>query len=250
MRLAYGRAGDGERSALFIHGWLCDRSYFTPQFTHFSRARTVATMDLRGHGASDKPAVAPGTYDVETFADDALAVVDDAGLIRPVLIGHSLGALVALGCAVRSPAVSAVVMIDPAPITNEAVKQYFRDSAGACAVDNDRSWRTRFVDGLFMDTDVVRRAEITAAMPAGAPEIAAAVMLAMADFDSAGALASVVVPVLSIGSASPTNAPADLAALCPTITIGQTVGAGHFNHLEVPDQVNPMIERFLAVNDL
>ena len=37
----------------------------------------------------------------------------------------------------------------------------------------------------------------------------------------------------------------------PRMGLGrQTVGAGHFNQLEVPDQVNAMIERFLAVNGL
>jgi hypothetical protein len=34
------------------------------------------------------------------------------------------------------------------------------------------------------------------------------------------------------------------------ITIGQIVGAGHFIHLEVPDQVNKTIDQFLAVNHL
>ena len=58
------------------------------------------------------------------------------------------------------------------------------------------------------------------------------------------------VPVLSIGSAEPTNTPADLRSHCPTITIGQTVGAGHFNQLEVPQQVNLMIDRFLAITGL
>jgi hypothetical protein len=36
----------------------------------------------------------------------------------------------------------------------------------------------------------------------------------------------------------------------PTITIGQTVGSGRFNQLEVPVQVNLMIERFLSINQL
>ena len=45
-------------------------------------------------------------------------------------------------------------------------------------------------------------------------------------------------------------AAADLRSACPTITIGQTVGSGHFNQLEVADKVNLMIERFLAINPL
>ena len=72
----------------------------------------------------------------------------------------------------------------------------------------------------------------------------------MGEFDGAGALARATVPVLSIGSAVPSNASADLRRLFPAITVGQTVGSGHFNQLEVPDQVNAMIERFLAVNGL
>jgi hypothetical protein len=48
----------------------------------------------------------------------------------------------------------------------------------------------------------------------------------------------------------PGDSPNELQAVCPTITIGQTVGAGHFIQLEVAEQVNHMIERFLAVNDI
>jgi pimeloyl-ACP methyl ester carboxylesterase len=101
---------------------------------------------------------------------------------------------------------------------------------------------------MFMATDSVRRAEIIEVMSSGRTDIAAALLLAMADFDGATALTKVSVPVLAIGSAAPTNASSDLTELCSTMTIGQTVGAGHFNHLEVPEQVNPMIERFLAIN--
>ena len=87
-------------------------------------------------------------------------------------------------------------------------------------------------------------------MPAVSPVTAAALILAMGEFDGAAALAKVSVPALSIGSAVPTNRSADLLDLCPGMTIGQTVGAGHFNHLEVPNQVNAMIERFMAINGL
>ena len=38
-----------------------------------------------------------------------------------------------------------------------------------------------------------------------------------------------------------------LLEIKPDLTFGITVGAGHFHQLEVPDQVNAMIDRFLAL---
>ena len=43
------------------------------------------------------------------------------------------------------------------------------------------------------------------------------------------------------------NDPARLLALRTDIHIGMTVGPGHFNQLEVPEQVTPMIERFVLI---
>jgi pimeloyl-ACP methyl ester carboxylesterase len=206
-------------------------------------------MDLRGHGDSGRPAPRPGAYDMAVLADDVLSVAAAAGFGRPVLVGHSLGALIGLTCAARVRAIRALVMVDPAPITNERAKKFFRESAAAVAADDDGSWRRNFVAGMFLPTDTVRRAAILEQMPAGPPGIAAEIMRVMGEFDDA-ALAKVTVPVVSIGSAVPANASADLRRLCPAMTIGQTVGAGHFNMLEVPGQVNAMIERFLAVNGL
>jgi pimeloyl-ACP methyl ester carboxylesterase len=250
VRLAYDTAGAGYNAMIFVHGWSCDRSYFAPQFEHFATGHAVASMDLRGHGDSSQLDPGPGRYDVETLADDVLALAAAAGFQNPVVVGHSLGALIGLACAARTEGISALLMIDPAPITNEAVKAFFRESFDAVNADHDRSWRTAFVSGLFLPTDVARRTEIIQAMPEVPPGIAAAVIRAMGEFDGAGALGKVSAPVLSIGSAVPANEPADLRSVCPAITIGQTVGAGHFNQLEVPEQVNAMIEQFMAINRL
>jgi len=249
IRLVYDTAGAGDPPMVFIHGWCCDRSYFAPQFAHFAGSHAVAAMDLRGHGDSGRPAPRPGAYDMEVLADDALSVAAAAGFGRPVLVGHSLGALIGLTCAARVRAIRALVMVDPAPITNGRAKKFFRESVAAVAADDDGSWRRNFVEGMFLPTDTARRAAILEQMPAGPPGIPAEIMRVMGEFDDA-ALAKVTVPVVSIGSAVPANASADLRRLCPAISIGQTVGAGHFNMLEVPGQVNAMIERFLAVNGL
>src|SRR5215469_6325777 len=143
-RLAYDVAGAGDPPMIFVHGWCCDRSHFAPQVTHFSASHAVATMDLRGHGESSAPDPGPGGDDIAALADDVLAVAAAGGLQRPVLVGHSLGALAGLVCAARPGAISALVMVDPAPITNEQAKAFFRDSVDVVRADADQSWRTAF----------------------------------------------------------------------------------------------------------
>jgi pimeloyl-ACP methyl ester carboxylesterase len=250
VKSAYEVGGSGDPPIVFLHGWSCDRSYFDPQFQHFAAAHRVVAVDLRGHGESSSPEPAPGVYSVGTLADDVLAVARDAGLEQPIMVGHSLGALVALTCGARLGTARAAVMIDPAPIVNAPVKEFLGQSADVVEQDKDAAWRRGFANGWFLPTDTARRKEIIQGMADIAPKIAAASLRAIAEFDGASALRAIEIPLLSIGSAVPTDNPAELRDACPTITIGQTVGSGHFNHLEVPDQVSLMIERFLAINDL
>ncbi len=188
VKLAYDTAGSGVTPIVFVHGWACDRSYFAPQFDHFAVGHPVATVDLRGHGDSDRPATEPGAYDIGELADDVLAVAHAAGFDRPVVVGHSLGGLVALACAGRGGEVRAAVMVDPAPIVNERRKEYFRQVVTTIESDDDASWRTEFVSGMFLPTDTARRAEIESGMTRLPPRIAAALVGAMAEFDGHAAL--------------------------------------------------------------
>ena len=98
-----------------------------------------------------------------------------------------------------------------------------------------------------MTDDPTRRAEIIQKMTSVPNDIAIPLVRAIAAFDAMAALRDCKVPVLTISSAVPTNDAASLLDANPTITLGQSVGAGHFLQLEVPEQVNPMIERFLAI---
>jgi pimeloyl-ACP methyl ester carboxylesterase len=77
---------------------------------------------------------------------------------------------------------------------------------------------------------------------------AAAVIRGVVAWNGVGALGLCAVPTLLLRSAFGVDADAiRLLAIKPDLQVGVTVGAGHFHHLEVPDQVNAMIERFLAI---
>lgn len=240
--LSYTVAGSGPAMVL-VHGWNSVRSYLAPQFDHFAASHTVLALDWRGHGAS--ATASDGRYAVPDLADDVAAVVAAEGLHRPVVVGHSLGALVALETAARGLAGSAV-LLDPAPLVDPHGKAFFAKVAATSATDRSGEYRRRFVDRLFLPTDTVRRAEIVQRAGWTPVEVVAPAAQAIADYDGAGALAATTVPVLMLLAAFRPDVAA-ITARCPHLVVGQTVGAGHFHQLEVPDQVNAMIERFLAL---
>lgn len=252
LRIAYDERGAGTPPMVFVHGWCCDRSFFAPQMEHFSTSHRCIGVDLRGHGESEQSS---SGYSIPMFADDIAALCVEVGAERPVLVGHSMGATVVLELAGRHPDLpAAVVMVDSAPLDPAATFGAFADAMlEALRGENDSAARAQFVDGMFIAADdSARRQRITEVM-LGAPRAVALgameAILAWNGYQAATAAAGV--PVLAIAARSRTVPELlRLREFHPSVTVGLTVGAGHFNQLEVPDQVNSMIERFLVVNGL
>jgi non-heme chloroperoxidase len=75
---------------VFIHGFSQSNLSWMRQ-THSDLAKEfhIVTYDLRGHGNSDKPLEAARYRDGKAWADELQAVIDAAGLKRPVLVGWS-----------------------------------------------------------------------------------------------------------------------------------------------------------------
>jgi len=67
--------------------------------------------DARGHGLSEAP---QWGYEADTMAEDVAGLIRTLGLVRPYLMGHSMGAATAAACAAAHPdLVSALVLCDP-----------------------------------------------------------------------------------------------------------------------------------------
>ena len=246
LRLYYERAGRGTPELLFVHGWCCDRRAFGPQVDHFARKHAVTALDLRGCGRSDRP---DHGYAIPDLADDLARFCVEVEVDGPVVVGHSLGGMIGVELAARHPSVPhALVLVDPGPIDPlpETVK-FFSAFAEELEGPSGEEVRRLYVRDMGARDDELAGwiADLMCAVPL---PIATAVIHGVNDWNGAGALALCAVPTLLLRSELGADPDAlRLRAIKPDLEVGITVGAGHFHQLEVPEQVNAMIERFLAI---
>ena len=245
IKLAYESRGKGRPAFVFVHGWTCDRSFFAPQAKHFARRHRVVSLDLRGHGESDKP---QGPYPISAYVDDLAFLIGTLRLGKVVAVGHSMGGITVLELGARHPdKVAAIVMVDPAPLVfPPELKAGVEAIVAAIEAGNQEPRRQFIANNLFMktsDKQLVKR--VLKVMMAAPSHVAANAMKGILAFDGPATAARCKVPALHLAATPPLNPPHLMSQWLPTVVNGWTVGAGHFNMMEVPDQVNAMIEGFL-----
>jgi non-heme chloroperoxidase len=96
LNLAIYESGNADGPPiLFLHGFTGTHRWWEHQMTGpLAETFRLIAMDLRGHGASDKPLEAPYYTDTRLWAEDVAAVIRAKGLDRPVLVGWSYGGLI------------------------------------------------------------------------------------------------------------------------------------------------------------
>lgn len=103
QRLSYSEFGSGERTVVLLHGLLLNRRMHEPLARALAeRGNRVVTLDLLGHGSSDRPAE-PWRYSMTAFGEQTLALLDHLGADQAVVLGTSLGANTTLEAAALAP---------------------------------------------------------------------------------------------------------------------------------------------------
>jgi pimeloyl-ACP methyl ester carboxylesterase len=203
-----GEAAPGDREPiLLLHGLTATRRYVVHGSRVLERAgHPVVAFDARGHGASS-PAGGPEAYAYAELVDDAVAVLDAAGVARAAVAGQSMGAATAAALTLAMPErVSALALVTPAHLG--------RPSAGLDRWDRladalERGGPEGFLDALEPLTvaerwrEPVRTVILQRMARHEHPEAVAAALRGnprSAAFDGLKALSALSVPTLVVGS--------------------------------------------------
>jgi pimeloyl-ACP methyl ester carboxylesterase len=262
-RIAYTAAGDpAAPSILLLHGWAQKLSCWRPVIDRLADRFHLVAMDLRGHGASDKPGDAAAYTDTARWSDDVAAVTAAAGLDRPTLVGWSYGSrviaahlatwgdahlagvvlaggILAIGAAredwmvgARSPGLDRDLYTDDVPRRLAATARFV---AACTARPLDRTSHAEFVGANMLCPAHVRRA------------------LFAADVDLRPAYAALGRPGLVIHGLADTVVTPETgraaAALMPRGRFAGYEGVGHAPFLEAPDRFAADLAAFVTTAD-
>jgi pimeloyl-ACP methyl ester carboxylesterase len=242
VEIAYTVSGEGAPALVFIHGWMCDQTFWSAQVEEFSGSNAVITIDLPGHGLSGMDR---DNWPLLAFGGDVQQVVEHLDLDDVVLIGHSMGGSTVLEAARLMPdRVIGVVAVDslqdadakydPDQI-NAVLAAYEKDFAGTCL---------QFTTSMFLestDPDLIER--VTSDMCDHSPEISIALLREFIGYEMGPALAAVNVPVRYINAPTyPTNVEVN-RTYQPDFDGVIMDGVSHFLMMEKPEGFNQLLRQ-------
>jgi pimeloyl-ACP methyl ester carboxylesterase len=255
------RYGNGATTLIFIPGLASGPWSWAEQIVHFSGSYRVYALTLSGFDG--RPFV-PQDDMLGTFSRDFWSLLDARHIVRPVVIGHSLGGTLALALAEQHPdRLSAAIALDGLPVfppvAQMSAEQRTAAAAGAAAqIRSQTPAQVLAAETSYMQTATLDPALVapTAAREARSdPAAIAAWMQADVSSDLRPALASATVPLLELmpyaagGPYTEDQTVAFYRALlagAPNLTVVPIEGAKHFAMLDQPAAVDAAIGRFLA----
>ena len=230
------------RTLVFIHGSGGDHTNWIQQYTPLKNGFNIAALDLPGHGRSE----GPGEREVAAYVEWVKKILDGLGILKPVLIGHSLGAAICLSFVIRyGTAAAAVVPVGGGvkmPVNPMILDGLQQDPAAvigmAAKYSVAKQNRERFSDLITKSLSLVN------------PGIIHGDFSACNSLDIAEAVTGIRIPALVICGMEDKMTPPSLSQVIrdgiPGAQLALIEGAGHFVMMENPEAFNTILADFAS----
>lgn len=247
--LHYRLAGpEGAPALVFANSLGTDACIWDGVIEVLSRSYRCLSYDKRGHGLSDAP---EGDYRLEDHVADLVGLLDHASIGKAVVIGVSIGGIIAEGLALQAPErVAGLVLCCTAPRMGDAamwaarietarskgllpmadpvMERWFSPDFRTQRPDELAGWRN-----LFLRTD---------------PQGYANSCATLRDTDLSAAIPAITAPTLIVAGDADLAAPLDLVRnglAIPGSRLEVMPGVGHIPSIEQPDRLSGLIQDFL-----
>ena len=249
-KVHYTNYGGGEQAVLFVHGWACDESFWAAQAPALAGKCHVITIDLPGHGQSDKPQI---QYTMDLYARAIDAVLNDAKVKSATLVGHSNGTPVIREFYRKFPGKTrALVIVEGGlrPLGDKAMMEKF---AARLKAPNYEENTGKLIDSMTSPIqDAALRDRIKTTMLRTPQYVAASEFDSTVD-DALWKPDKINVPVLMILAKQPAwSAEYEqfVRGIVPDLDYQVWEGVSHFLMQEKPDKFNAALIAFLEKHGL
>jgi pimeloyl-ACP methyl ester carboxylesterase len=237
---AYVEQGSGNARLLFVHGWQADHTVWNDVIGELAPDTKSVAVDLRGSGASAR---ARGPHSLERFAADLRELIEALGSGPLVVVGHSMGATVALRLAVDAPdLVSGLILIAPVPAGGAGFSpkgaDYLRATAGNPIAA--RKWLSAMFAEAPADGVLQRLCEAAGKAPRDAA-LESFESWANADFADATRAISAPAIVVAPERDNPEMYQRKVAAMLPNARFVELPDCGHYAIVERPGEIAALI---------
>jgi pimeloyl-ACP methyl ester carboxylesterase len=234
--------GNGDTPVLFLHSFAGDCTHWSPVLEALAPRRRVVAFDFSGHGLS--PA-ARGRYSIRRLAQDVLAVANAQNLETFVLVGHSMGALVAAEFAAAGPQrVKKLILVDPPPAPGAMPAEAIRKIRESLAQDPYATVEQFWQQGPFVGARPETDRRLLTSLRKLARNAAIELTEESLVYDARVALRQYGGPKFAIVTLA-NDSPLSLHHAVPDIEYAVVEGTGHWIHLDRPVEFIAVLERLL-----
>lgn len=248
INVHYLRTGGGKPVVVLLHGLMLNGACWPHLARELQKDYDVVMPDARGHGNSSAP---DHGYRYDDLAGDVLSLIDALGLVKPVLIGHSMGGMTAAVVASRHPKLlRGLVLADPTFLTPQRQHEVYESDVA----DRHRRILKRSKEDFLVEIRgrQSRRSGEVVELFAEArfqTSIHAFEILTPPNPDYMQLIKTLDIPSLlivgDVGSVVTLEMAAELAGINPHLEFIQIEGAGHGVPYDQPERFSAVVQTFL-----